>query len=98
VRWRRQVLSSSPVVVVGKKKPWNYVTACITVFNSGSKTLIIRGRGSNISRAVDVANLLRRNVAGTQLLEIRIVEDVNEADNSRVIPVIEIILKNPHSP
>jgi DNA-binding protein Alba len=84
------------VVVVGKKKPWNYVTACITVFNSGSKTLTIRGRGSNISRAVDVANLLRRNVAGTQMLEIRIVEDVNDA-NSRIIPVIEIVFKNPHS-
>jgi len=86
------------VVVVGKKKPWNYVTACITVFNSGSRTLTIRGRGSNISRAVDVANLLRRNVAGTQILEIRIVEDVNDADNSRIIPVIEIVFKNPHSP
>jgi DNA-binding protein Alba len=85
------------VVVIGKKKPWNYVTACITVFNSGSKTLTIRGRGSNISRAVDVANLLRRNMAGTQILEIRIVEDVNEADNSRIIPVIEIVFKNPHS-
>jgi len=85
------------VVVVGKKKPWNYVTACITVFNSGSKTLTIRGRGGNISRAVDVANLLRRNMAGTQILEIRIAEDVNEADNSRIIPVIEIVFKNPHS-
>ena len=85
------------MVVIGKKKPWNYVTACITVFNSGSKTLTIRGRGSNISRAVDVANLLRRNMAGTQILEIRIVEDVNEADNSRIIPVIEIVFKNPHS-
>lgn len=84
-------------MVVGKKKPWNYVTACITVFNSGSKTLTIRGRGSNISRAVDVANLLRRNVAGTQIIEIRIVEDVNAAENSRIIPVIEIVLKNPHS-
>ncbi|MGB9717598.1 MAG: RNA-binding protein [Thermoproteota archaeon] len=91
-------MSSSPVVVVGKKNPWNYVTACITVFNSGSGTLTIRGRGSNISRAVDVANLLRRNMAGTQILEIRIVEDVNDADNLRIIPVIEIVFKNPHSP
>lgn len=90
-------MSSSPVVVVGKKKPWNYVTACITVFNSGSRTLTIRGRGNNISRAVDVANLLRRNMMGAQILEVRISEDVNDADNSRVIPVIEIVFKNPHS-
>lgn len=85
------------MVVVGRKKPWNYVTACITVFNSGSKTLTIRGRGENISRAVDVANLLRRSMAGTQILEIRIVEDASAMDNSRMIPVIEIVFKNPHS-
>lgn len=89
-------MSSNSVVVIGKKKLWNYVTASITVFNSGSKTLIIRGRGNNISRAVDVANLLRRSVAGAQILEVRIVEDVNDSDNMRIIPAIEIVFKNPH--
>jgi len=88
-------LSEESVVIVGRKKPWNYVTACITVFNSGSRFLIIRGRGENISRAVHVANLLRKNVADTQIIDIRILE---ESDNrsSRVVPVIEIIMKNPH--
>ncbi|MGQ9596888.1 MAG: RNA-binding protein [Thermoproteota archaeon] len=90
-------MSSSAVVIVGKKKPWNYVTACITAFNSGTKTLMIRGRGNNISRAVDVANLLRRNVAGVEILEIRIVEDPITVGGSGEVPVIEIIFKNPHS-
>lgn len=81
---------------MGKKNPWSYVTACITVFNSGSETLVIRGRGSNISRAVDVANLLRRSVAGTRILEIRILEEADNV-NSRIVPVMEIVFKNPHS-
>lgn len=80
---------------MGRKKPWNYVTACITVFNSGNKTLIIRGRGENISRAVDVANLLRRNIAGMQIIEVRILEE-SEEGTSRIIPVIEIVVENPH--
>ncbi|MGQ9478417.1 MAG: RNA-binding protein [Thermoproteota archaeon] len=81
--------------MVGRKNPWAYVTACITVFNSGSRTLTIRGRGSNISRAVDVANLLRRNIVGTQILEIKILEE-KDISSSRFIPVIEIVFRNPH--
>lgn len=88
-------MSNEAVVIVGRKKPWNYVTACITVFNSGSKTLVIRGRGGNISRAVDVANLLRRNIAGTQIVDIRILEESSN-EESRIVPVIEIVVENPH--
>jgi len=88
-------LSSEAVVIVGRKKPWNYVTACITVFNSGSKTLIIRGRGENISRAVDVANLLQRNIAGARIIDVRILEE-SISGSSRMVPVIEIVVENPH--
>jgi DNA-binding protein Alba len=87
-------LSNEAIVIVGRKRPWNYVTACITVFNSGSKTLTIRGRGENISRAVDVANLLKRNIAGTRIVDIKILEE--EGSGSRTIPVIEITVENPH--
>ncbi|MEM3713048.1 MAG: DNA-binding protein [Thermoproteota archaeon] len=88
-------MSSEAIVIVGRKKPWNYVTACITVFNSGSRTLIIRGRGGNISRAVDVANLLRRNIAGTRIIDVRILEE-SDSGASRMVPVIEIVVENPH--
>ncbi|MDW8033377.1 MAG: DNA-binding protein [Nitrososphaerota archaeon] len=88
-------MSNEAVVIVGRKKPWNYVTACITVFNSGSKILVIRGRGDNISRAVDVANLLRRNIAGTKIIDVRVLEESNNR-TSKVVPVIEIVVENPH--
>lgn len=47
-------------VMIGKKPIMNYVVACLTAFNSGAKRVIIKARGRAISRAVDVAELLRR--------------------------------------
>ena len=48
------------VVLIGKKPIMNYVTACITFFNSGEKQVVIKARGRAISRAVDTVELLRR--------------------------------------
>jgi len=38
----------------------NYVTACITLFNSGEKQVIVKARGRAICRAVDTIELLHR--------------------------------------
>lgn len=48
------------VVLIGRKPVMNYVTACITFFNSGEKQVIVKARGRAISRAVDTVELLRR--------------------------------------
>ena len=48
------------LVVVGGKPTMNYVVACITLFNSGIQTVLVRARGSHISEAVDVVEMLRR--------------------------------------
>jgi len=47
-------------VLIGKKPVMNYVTACITFFNSGEKQVIVKARGRAISKAVDSVELLRR--------------------------------------
>ena len=47
-------------VIVSNKKPLlNYVTACVTAFNSGYEKVMLRARGSSISNAVEVVRLLR---------------------------------------
>ena len=51
---------SENVVLIGKKPVMNYVTACITFFNSGGEQVIIKARGRAICRAVDTVELLRR--------------------------------------
>jgi len=60
------------VVLIGKKPLMNYVTACITFFNSGKKQVVVKARGRAISRAVDTIELLRR--AFVKNLEIESIE------------------------
>ena len=48
------------VVLIGKKPVMNYVTACITFFNSGEKKVFVKARGRAICGAVDTVELLRR--------------------------------------
>ena len=47
------------VVLIGRKPVMNYVLACITQLTSGDKEIEIKARGRSISRAVDVAEILR---------------------------------------
>lgn len=55
--------SNDDTVLIGKKPVMNYVVACLTFFNSGSKQLVVKARGRAISRAVDTVELLRRAFA-----------------------------------
>lgn len=47
-------------VLIGKKPVMNYVLACITFFHGGAKEVNIKARGQSISRAIDVAEVVRR--------------------------------------
>ena len=53
-------MSDSNAVLIGKKPVLNYVLACITIFHSGAKEISIKARGRAISRAIDVAEVVRR--------------------------------------
>jgi DNA-binding protein len=46
-------------VYVGKKGVMNYVLAVVTQFNQGAKEVHIKARGRAISKAVDVAEVVR---------------------------------------
>lgn len=52
-------LADENTVYIGKKPTMNYVLAVVTQFNSGSTDVIIKARGRAISRAVDVAEIVR---------------------------------------
>jgi DNA-binding protein len=59
----RSIGTGENVVFVGKKPVMNYVLACLTFFNSGTKKVVVKARGRAISRAVDTVELLRRAFA-----------------------------------
>ncbi|HIK00802.1 TPA: DNA-binding protein Alba [archaeon] len=46
-------------VFVGNKPVMNYVLAVVTQFNNGQKSVNLEARGRAISRAVDVAEIVR---------------------------------------
>ena len=47
----------SEVVYVGKKPVMNYVLACLTMFQNGSREVVLKARGLAISKAVDAAQI-----------------------------------------
>jgi DNA-binding protein len=83
------------LVRIGKKPIMNYVTACVTLFNSGNEEVMVRARGQAIEKAIDTVQMLRRgflkdvNVRSINLGS----EDVTRLDGTRGnISIIEIVL------
>lgn len=52
-------MTDANAVLIGKKPIMNYVLACITFFHGGAKEVSIKARGRSISRAIDVAEVVR---------------------------------------
>jgi len=52
-------VTDADAVLIGKKPIMNYVLACITFFHGGAKEVSIKARGRSISRAIDVAEVVR---------------------------------------
>ncbi|RLI15000.1 DNA-binding protein Alba [Candidatus Bathyarchaeota archaeon] len=91
-------MTAENTVLIGKKPVMNYVVACLTFFNSGTKKLIIKARGRAISRAVDTVELLRRAfVKDLQLQNIAIgTEEVERAEGQKTnVSTIEITVAKP---
>ncbi len=81
-------MAEDNVIIVGKKPVRDYVLSAVLLFNEGHDEIVIRARGNNISKAVDVVNILRARLTGIELAGVKI--DSIERDAHRLIPVIEI--------
>ena len=55
------------IVYIGQKSAMNYVMACFAIIQGGSKDIVIKARGRAISRAVDVAEILRSRFLENQI-------------------------------
>ena len=87
--------SDENTVYIGKKPTMNYVLAVVTQFNSGSSEIVIKARGRSISRAVDVAEIVRHRFVSTATIkDIKIDTEQLDTDEGPTINVssIEIIL------
>lgn len=84
------------VVYIGKKGVMSYVLAVITQFNRGAGKVCIKARGRSISRAVDVAEIVRhRFVTDAKIEGISISTEELERAEDKVqtkVSAIEIML------
>jgi len=88
-------MTEENVVFVGKKPTMNYVLAVVTQFNSGVGTVILKARGKAISKAVDVAEIVRnRFVPSLQYGEIKIGTETLQSEKGETnVSSIEIEMK-----
>ena len=85
-------------VYVGSKPAMSYVLAVVTQFSEGHETVHIKARGKAISRAVDVAEIVRdRFVEDAEINDISIGTDEIETDEGDELNVssIQINLTQP---
>ena len=88
-------MAEENIVYIGNKPVMNYVLAVVTQMNSGVTEVILKARGRAISRAVDVAEIVRnRFISDVDVKSINIsTEEIvgNEGTSSNV-SAIEIRL------
>ncbi|HLD49086.1 MAG TPA: DNA-binding protein Alba [archaeon] len=83
-------------VFIGKKPTMAYVLAAMTQFSNGQQDIQIKARGRSISKAVDVAEIVRnRFVQSTKVDSIKIGTETleNERKEKMNVSTIEITLK-----
>ncbi|MGF7118276.1 DNA-binding protein [Methanobacterium oryzae] len=83
------------VVYIGNKPVMNYVLAVVTQMNSGTSEVTLKARGRAISRAVDVAEIIRnRFISDVELGTIDIgTEEIRNMEGSNTnVSAIEIQL------
>lgn len=88
-------MSEENVVYIGNKPVMNYVLAVVTQMNSGVSEVMLKARGRAISRAVDVAEIVRNKfIPEVQLGSIEIsTEEIQNAEGSNSnVSAIEIQL------
>jgi len=91
------MMTEAGVVYIGNKPFMNYVTAVVMQFTSqGAKEVVIKARGRFISRAVDVAEIVRKKFLTGQV-DVKSIkidsEELNVGENKkRRVSTIEIVL------
>lgn len=92
---KKEVRRDDNIVYVGKKGVMGYVLAVVTQFNNGAADVTIKARGKLISRAVDVAEIVKnRFMPGVKDKSILIkTEELTSEDGSMSkVSAIEIML------
>ena len=83
-------------IYIGKKGTMSYVLAVITQFNQGATEVTIKARGKTITKAVDVAEIVKNkfmNAVKIDKIDISTEEITTENNTPMKVSAIEILLK-----
>jgi len=84
-------MAEENTVYIGKKPTMNYVLAVVSQINAGCSEICIKARGRAISRAVDVAEIVRnRFVQNLAYKEVRIATEQMSSENGSTANVSSI--------
>jgi DNA-binding protein len=89
-------MSEENIIYIGNKPVMNYVLAVVTQMNTGEVDIFLKARGRAISRAVDVAEIVRNRFIpdmDVYNIEISTEEIVNSGGVKTNVSTIEIHLK-----
>ena len=89
-------MAEENTVYIGKKPTMNYVLAVVSQLNSGCDSVCIKARGRAISRAVDVAEIVRhRFVQNLEYEDVKIATEslTGQDGGSANVSSMEIYLK-----
>jgi DNA-binding protein len=90
----KEIVAQKPaenVIFVGKKPPMAYVLGVITQFTNGVPEVHVKARGRAISRAVDVAEIVRRRfMSDVKVKDIAIGTEERELEDKTKINVSTI--------
>lgn len=88
-------MAEENIVYIGNKPVMNYVLAVVTQMNSGVTEVILKARGRAISRAIDVAEIVRNRFISdvdVKSIDISTEEIVGNEGTSSNVSAIEIRL------
>jgi len=88
-------MTEENVVYIGTKPVMNYVLAVVTQMNGGTSEVMLKARGKAISRAVDVAEIVRNRFiteAEVGAIDISTEEVSNREGSNSNVSAIEIHL------
>jgi len=87
-------MADDNVVFVGKKGTMAYVLAVVTQMNQGATEVIIKARGKAISRAVDVAEIVKNKfVTGAKISDIATSTEEIASEDGKPLKVSAIEIK-----
>jgi len=92
---KKKVKANDNEIFVGRKPTMSYVLAVITQFSAGFKEVHIKSRGRSISRAVDVAEVVKNkfmNDVKVKNIEIGTEEREVEGGNKINVSTMDILL------